>query len=134
VKTAALPPPPAGDLVAIHIARLLPFGETWCPSEVLVLGPFDGFPATRRAPVTAMEVFVGPPLPFDPKSHLPTTKANVAHMKLPDAITAKMIDKMWEKSGLDRELSLGTKDDNRAKAKVSFVVPGDLARQMGCAP
>jgi len=40
--------PPPGDLVAVRIVREIPFGEETRPSEALVLGPFDVFPATYR--------------------------------------------------------------------------------------
>ncbi|HKP22652.1 MAG TPA: hypothetical protein VJV39_02220, partial [Dongiaceae bacterium] len=83
-KTTELKGTPGGDVVAIHLTRMIPFGAKQCPSEALALGPFECFPATRRAPVTALEIFVGEPSEFDPKKgpgH-PTEKANVAHMDL----------------------------------------------------
>jgi hypothetical protein len=135
VTTTKLPEPPTGNLVAVHIVREIPFGEEWCPSEVLVLGPFKVFPPTRRAPVTALEVFVGDPMPNDPKTHKPTTKANLAHMDLSDTdLTLNVIDRMWLRSEIGRRTSVGNVEDNRAKAKVSFVIPVSLARKLGCEP
>ncbi|TXH36743.1 MAG: hypothetical protein E6Q98_09790 [Rhodospirillaceae bacterium] len=126
---------PIGKMVGLRIARNIPFGATECPSELLVLGPFDVFPATRRAPVTAFEFFVGEPMPFDPKMGTPITKANLAHMELDASIID--INKVWGKSVQGRRSSLGLGDgeeDARAKAKVAFAISPDLARQLGCEP
>jgi hypothetical protein len=111
-----------GPCVAVHISRTIPFGATLCPSEALVLGPFDGFPATRRAPVVGFEIYVGEPRPLDPKTNQPTSKANLAHieMHLP---THDAFETMWAKTQARRLISLGQIDDKRAKAKVSFDPP-----------
>lgn len=135
VVTTTLQNSVAGDLVAVHVARHIPFANATCPSEILALGPFQEFPATRLAPVTALEVFVGPPMSHDPKTHKPTEKANLAHMDLSKIdLPVGAIDKMWETSKIGRLKSLGDIDDSRAKAKVSFVIPSALARQLDCAP
>jgi hypothetical protein len=140
VGTVALAPPPAVDMVAVGIVRELQFGDQWRPSEALVLGPFPEFPATRCAPVTALEIFLGEPLPQDPKTHAPTTRVNLAHIDLLDRdlvnrdLTPAQIYTMWEKTKAARRESLGNREDNRAKAKVSFVIPTSLARRLGCAP
>jgi hypothetical protein len=125
----------AGDLVAIHIVRGIPFGDTVCPSEALVLGPFPVFPPTRRSPVLALEVYVGEPMPQDPKTHEPTTKANLAHMDLSQGadLDQPQIEMMWQATVAARLKSLGV-EDSRAKAKVSFVIPASLAQQLGCTP
>jgi hypothetical protein len=123
------------SVVAVRVARDIPFNQVVYASEVLVLGPFDNFPATRRSPVTAFEIFVGQPLPVDPKDHQPKTKTNLADMDLSGTdLTAAMINQMWISSGTGRRRSLGGIDDARAKAKVSFVIPTSLATQLGCAP
>jgi len=135
VNTTALQNSRAGELVAIHIVREIPFDRETCPSEALVLGPFQQFPPTRFAPVTAIEIFVGQPMPRDPKTHEPTAKANLAHMDLSNTdLEPSHIDVMWRKSQVGRLNSLGGIDDSRAKAKVSFVIPMSLARRLGCAP
>src|SRR5438876_781541 len=82
VATSHLQTTPAGAMVAFHIVREIPFGADSCPSEALVLGPFSDFPTTRRAPITALEIYVGGPRPTDPKMGSPTTKANLAHMEM----------------------------------------------------
>ncbi|HEV2678136.1 MAG TPA: hypothetical protein VGV37_26650 [Aliidongia sp.] len=133
VTTSPLENTPAGKMVAIHVARDLQFGDGWVPSEVLILGPFENFPATRRAPIVGFEIFLGAPLPSDPKTGQPTVKVNLAHMKLP-TLTQTAFDKAWDKSVVGRLASLGGVEDGRAKAKVSFTVPVTLARQLGCAP
>lgn len=120
-----------GRLVALRVARLIPFGQGECESEALVLGPFDDFPETRRAPVTAMEIYVGEPEPNDPKTGTPTVKANLAHMIARDKYPGDF-DMVWQKSMDGRESSLGTKNDNRAKAKVTMVLPTAMARKLGC--
>jgi hypothetical protein len=126
-----------GDLVAARIAREVPFGDAALPSEALFLGPFDDFPPTRRAPVLALEIYLGEPMTHDPKTHEPSTKANLAHMSLGPDIENATVDAMWNASKDARLKSLGLApglEDNRAKAKVSFVIPATLAQQLGCAP
>lgn len=123
----------ATSFVAFNITRAIPFAGTEVPSEALVLGNFPAFPATRRAPVTALEIFVGAPLPNDPGSGKPTTKGHLAHMDMtfpsPDAFK-----KLWSQTPATRLAALGGVDDLRAKAKVSFVVPVKLAERIGCMP
>ena len=130
VTPLALAATPAGNLIGFQITRQLPFENGELPSEALVLGPFpECFPETRRAPVTAMEIFVGKPMLLDPKSQEPSTKANVAHMEmnmLPDAFEI-----MWKLSEEGRTQSLGRKVDARAKAKIAFVVPPEIAAKFG---
>lgn len=146
VSTTRLDSTPVGPCAAFRIARSIPFGGGTCPSEALVLGPFNEFPATRRAPVAAFELFVGDPLPVDPKTGQPTTKANLAHIMVP--MGKSTFDSSWESSRKMRRRSLGlpgdppreppedgdpplVPDDPRAKAKVSFVVPLAQATAMG---
>jgi hypothetical protein len=132
VTMTTLANPPAGPLVAVHINRLIPFGASACPSEVLVLGPFEEFPNTRRAPFVAMELYVGEPRPEDPKTLQPTTKANLAHIEM-NLPTHKAFESVWKKSEEGRRASLGG-EDSRAKAKISFVVPLALAQKHRCVP
>jgi hypothetical protein len=137
VVTTALKSTPGGDVVAVHIVRRIPFGGKDCPSEVLVLGPFNGFPPTRKAPVTAFELFVGEPMPHGPSPYpqdrKPTVKANVAHMPL-DLNPPTVFKGMWDSCFPFRLRSLGGKEDSRAKAKVSFVISNALAKKLGCEP
>ncbi|MGH7116379.1 MAG: hypothetical protein ACREE9_18025 [Stellaceae bacterium] len=133
VTTTSIQNQPAERFVAIHIVKMIPFGTTTCPSEALVLGPFDEFPPTRRAPITALEIYVGDPRPFDPKiPGKPTTKANLAHIEM-NLPTHVAFEKIWAMSEKGRRLSLGG-DDSRAKAKISLALPYDLAQQLGCLP
>jgi hypothetical protein len=130
VSTTPLNETPLGEMLAVHLVREIPFGDTTCPSEALVLGPFDEFPPTRRAPFTALEIYVGEPRKMDPKDETkPTEKANLAHisMHLP---THDAFKHMWKQSEEGRAASLGG-TDMRAKAKVSFVLPIVLAQQLG---
>jgi hypothetical protein len=122
-----------GELVSLRIARRIPFGNGECDSESLVLGNFPEFPPTRRSPLTVMEIYVGEPLQSDPKSGKPTEKANLAHMIARDKYPGNF-DSVWQKSMEGREASLGRKDDNRAKAKVTLVMPVPMAKKLGCAP
>jgi hypothetical protein len=105
-------------------------GATTCPSEALVLGPFRVFPSTRKAPVVALELFIGEPRPMGPLDDVATTKANLAHIEL-GLPMHKMFQTMWKNSIKGRTKSLGG-SDNRAKAKVTLVVPVTLARRLGC--
>lgn len=132
VTTSQLQPPPARPPVALHVSRQIPFGSITCPSEVLVLGNFKEFPNTRRAPVTALEMYVGQPKAEDPKTGAPTTKANLAHLSL-NLPTPTTWDRMWTASEKGREASLGG-FDNRAKAKVALVIPVTMARRLECLP
>jgi hypothetical protein len=133
VTWTKLKPPPAMVCVALNIVREIRFGSGTCPSEALVLGPFRSFPPTRRAPVTALEIFVGEPRPMGPLDDTPTQKANLAHIEL-NLATHAIFMKMWKKSHDARTKSLGDRADNRAKAKVSLVVPTLMARRLGCCP
>jgi hypothetical protein len=132
VTTSKLEPPPVGkNLVRVHIVRQLPFENTVRPSEVLVLGPFNIFPPTRRSPVTAFEIFVGKPMANDPGSGKPTDKTNLAHMDLSGSqLTPNAFDNLWNGSRAGRLASLGGVEDNRAKAKVSFVISATLAKKL----
>ncbi len=121
-----------GNMIALRVARAIPFGDTFCPSEALVLGPFAEFPPTRRAPIAAFEIYVGVPREFDPKTGDPTTKANLAHMEM-NLPTHAAFENMWSISIAGRLKSLGDKEDNRAKAKITLVIPLPLAQQLGCA-
>lgn len=135
VTTTDLQEPRNCGMVAVHVARQIPFGNASCPSEVLVLGPFGAFPPTRRAPMPVMEIFVGEPMPHDPKNHKPTVKANLAHMDVSESdLDPQQIDRMWQMSVSGRLRSLGGVEDSRAKAKVAFVIPASLADELGCAP
>ena len=122
--------PTAGELVAIHMNLHIPFKNTRCPSEPLVVGPFDIFPNTRRAPVTAFEIFVGEPREFDPKTNEPTTKANLAHIEM-NLGNHAAFEKMWARSMEMRLESLGGQEDPRAKAKVAFVLSKSVAAKYG---
>jgi hypothetical protein len=134
--TTTMLEPLTSQMVAVRIVREIPFGDTTRPSEALVLGSFDEFPPTRRAPVTALEIFVGEPMQNDPKNpSQPTTKANLSHIDLSDSdLVPGAIDRLWKLSETGRLRSLGGNEDNRAKAKVSFVVSAALARNLRCEP
>jgi hypothetical protein len=121
---------PGGDVLAFRMARSIPFDDKTIPSEALVLGPFDEFPRTRRAPVTALEIFVGNPPAIDYGTKKPPAKANLAHIEI-DHPDQSFFDSMWDNTKRLREKVLGGVD-MRAKAKVSFVVPIALARKLGC--
>lgn len=121
-----------GKVVSIRAARQIPFNQGTCESEALVLGNFKEFPPTRRSPVTAMEIFVGHPLPLDPKTSKPTTQANLAHIIRKDIYGERPYEVTWNASVEGRTTSLGTSNDNRAKAKVTLVVPVPLASKLGC--
>jgi hypothetical protein len=69
----------------------------------------------------------------DPKTGNPTTRANLAHMRLPMHLPTA-IGIMWKQSESGRKKSLGNKEDSRAKAKISFVIPKSLAQKLGCEP
>jgi hypothetical protein len=128
------PAAPSGPVVAFTLARAVALATgKLVPSEVLALGPFAGFPATRNAPVLALEIFVGIPLPHDPKKRTPTTKANLAHVNVTPPLNQTQFANTWTKSERARLASLGGVDDCRAKAKVAFVIPLALAQSMGCA-
>lgn len=123
---------PGGDVVAFNVVRHVPMGDTICPSEALLLGPFKNFPNTRRAPVTALEMFVGIP-PTHKHSGEPTTKVHLADVPLQYPAPA-VFNTMWESTRNARRKSLGGVDDARAKAKVTFCIPIALATKMGCMP
>lgn len=122
-----------GELVALRVVRNIPFeGKLW-PSEALMFGDFPEFPPTRRAPVTALELFVGEPIPGGPRGQDKKERANLAHIRLDDLPDHEHFLQMWENSEAGRTRALGGDvDDTRAKAKVTLVVPPDLAHRLGC--
>jgi hypothetical protein len=140
VTRRRVPVTPVGPVVAFGVTRDVPFPQgTTLPSEALFLGDFESFPPTRRAPVSALEIFVGEPLARDPKTGDPSTKANLAHIKMVPPMPRKAEAAAWDNSPKLRRESLGLTpdgddDDLRAKAKVSFVIPLTLAQTLGCAP
>jgi hypothetical protein len=124
---------PGGSAVAFRVTRDIPhFGGVTVPSEVLVLGDFPEFPATRRAPVVALEIFVGKPPQLN-RAGKPTVKANLDLVDI-QVPTQAAFEHMWKQTEKERLTSLGGIDDPRARAKVSFVVPLALAKTLGCAP
>lgn len=134
VTAAALENEVVKNTTALRVAREIPFGQTSCPSETLVLGPFNEFPVTRRAPVPALEIFVGEPQPLDPKTGKPTTQANLAHIDARKILGDHGFDNVWTKSEQGRKTMLGGVNDIRAKAKVTLAIPTSLARRLDCAP
>lgn len=140
VAQSLLPATPVGPMIAFHVTRQIPSStSTTCPSEALMLGDFKEFPNTRKAPITALEIFVGVPSPNDPKSGKPSTKANLAHLQLPYP-SPEAFKRAWSSAEKGRAESLGVplhvpdKDDVRAKAKVSFVIRPVVAKKLGCHP
>ena len=123
LETKAISHPDGANYIAFSLRRDIPTANGGSmPSEVLVFGNFDHFPATRRAPYVAIEMYVGFPSDSDPKTGEPATKATLAHITMP-AMTDETLDNLWEQTRVARLESLGGIDDPRAKAKVSFVAP-----------
>jgi len=138
VTTTKLDPPPSRNFVGVQIFREIPFQKTSSRrSEVLVFGPFNIFPRTRRSPVAAFEIFVGEPMANDPVSQESTNRANLAHADLSTTSILRipnLFEKMISQSKALRLRSLGGVDDRRAKAKVSFVIWPTVARKFGLEP
>jgi len=137
VKRWALARTRGGAMVAFGVARdvQLATGRS-VPSEALVLGPIRGFPATRKAPITALEMFVGVPPELN-RDGKPADKANLADVNVIPPLAQAHHDHMWTSTQRVRKEILGEthgKVDLRAKAKVAFVVSAKLAQSMGCAP
>lgn len=118
------------DIASLSLIKDIPYGQEFLPSEVLCFGPYNLMPNTRRSPYPALEMFVGVPLDRDPKSQAQVKKANLAHinMRLP---TPEVFQRTWDKTMKQRLVSLGNKEDCRAKAKVTLVVPKALAYDFG---
>jgi hypothetical protein len=132
VTRAILRETPVGDVVAFNVVRRLPMTHSTCPSEALLLGPFNEFPNTRRAPVTALELFVGVP-PTHKHSGESTKKVHLADVPIP-LPAESVFNSMWERTVEARRKSLGGVNDERAKAKVTFSIPMSLATKLGCKP
>lgn len=121
--------------VAFAVTRSIPAHSGLADSEILVMGQFDAFPVSRRAPFTAFEVYVGHAPGMDAKTRLPTTRANLANVQLRTIPNGSPLhDTLWEKTKVERRTILGGIDDPRAKAKVSFVIPASLATKMQVEP
>lgn len=126
--------PTEGKLVAICVSRIIPATPgAFLPSEILAFGPFDLFPRTRKAPIPAIELFVGVPMALDPKTKQPPTKVNLAHLDV-NLPTHRAFEKMWDNSVKGRTRSLDGVDDPRAKAKVSLVVSEEIASSLTVEP
>jgi hypothetical protein len=127
-----LPETPAGASVAFQLTRMVRRVDgVQVPSEVLVMGPFVEFPITRRAPRTALEIFVGVSPLVDAKTQKPTDRGNLAQLNLEEALPSEHVQQvMWDRTKHDRLKLLGDREDPRAKARVSFVVP-DVAEGNG---
>lgn len=126
---------PGGDVVAFNIVRQVPMGGATCPSEALLLGPFREFPNTRKAPVTALELFVGIP-PTHKHDGKPTKKVHLADVpiQLLQLPAESVFNSMWDRTTKARLQSLNGANDERAKAKVTFSIPMALATKLGCVP
>jgi hypothetical protein len=123
---------PCGPVVAFGMSRDVALADgTIVPSEALVLGPFSDFPATRRSPLTAFEIFVGTPPALDRHSR-PTKKANLDLVSVTPPLSQAAHDNMWDQTIALRLKQLDGIDDCRAKAKVAFAIPMALAEQLGC--
>jgi hypothetical protein len=127
------PTTPTGPIVAFRITREVPIvGGTTVPSEALVMGPFDVFPETRRAPVTAMEIFIATASAKDIFGR-PRDKANLADIVFEPALNPTAFSIMWDRTKKLRGERLADPQDRRARAKVSFVVPLPVAKALGYA-
>lgn len=134
VTRTLLPGTPVGDVVAFNVVRDIPMqGGGTCPSETLLFGPFRKFPKTRKAPVTALEMFVGA-APTHQRDGKPTVRAHLADVVIDGLPAPAVFDSMWDGSKSERRRSLGGMDDPRAKAKVSFVIPMAVAMSIRCVP
>ena len=134
VTRRIIPGTPIGDVVAFNVVREIPKADGGtCPSESLVLGPFSDFPKTRRAPVTALEIFVGTAPTHQPTGE-PTVKAHLADFNIEGLPAASTFQLMWDGSKTGRLKSLDGIDDLRAKAKVTFAIPMSVAALIGCVP
>jgi len=131
VSHELLPSTAEGPMVAFKVTRDVQLAsKKIVPSEALVLGPLDGFPATRKAPITAIEIFVGTPPEIDPKSQKPTERANLAHVTM-TGMPPSVFKGQWDMSVKHRLIELGNIDDPRAKAKVAFVVRPAIVQSLG---
>jgi hypothetical protein len=125
---------PIGDVVAFNLVREIPKADGGtCLSESLALAPFSEFPKTRRAPVTALEIFVGTAPAHQPTGD-PTVKAHLADFNIEGLPAPSIYQLMWDGSKTGRLKSLGGVDDLRAKAKVTFAIPVSVASLIGCMP
>jgi hypothetical protein len=123
---------PIGDVLAFNVVREISKADGGtCPSEALALGPFSEFPKTRRAPVTALEIFVGTAPTHQPTGE-PTVKAHLADFNIEGLPASSTFQLMWDGSKTGRLKSLGGVDDLRAKAKVTFAIPMSVAALIGC--
>ncbi len=124
---------PVGAVLAFGVTRNIPAASgNELPSELLVLGDFSAFPATRRAPVTAIEMFVGA-VPVHGRNGKAAVKANLDLVDV-EPPNQDVFDRTWEATRAARLKSLGGIDDPRAKARVSFVVPMTTVKNRGRLP
>ena len=103
------------EYVEVGIRWLLP--NTRYRSEAIGFGPFEEFPVTRRAPVTALALRTHPPMVREPEG-----RVHLAQMPY-DAREAAGPDWFWKRTGEQRTDYLAGKLEHAAKAKVTFRLP-----------
>lgn len=89
-------------------------------AEVLGVGPFDFFPATRRSPILALHVRTKTERA---KSRAPgsTDKAHLADMEWPEG-RGKRFHQFWS-STIQKRLEVLGGDDSAARARITFSIP-----------
>lgn len=112
---AELNPSDKCDRVYVRLVVALP---PTAEAELLGLAPFSFLPATRQAPVAALQIRTKPDR-AEWRGPSPIKKAHLAHIDWPDEHTR---DRYWERTEQNRRDILGG-DDSAAKARVTFAIP-----------
>lgn len=115
-------PNPSDRLERVHISLRFALRKD-VEAEILGLGPFTFLPATRRAPITALEMRT--------KVHgnkkrgrSAVARSHLADIPWPGAGDA-WFDNAWKKSEAARRAILGG-DDSAARARITFAIPGPI--------
>lgn len=115
-------PNPSDRLDRVHVSLRYTLREN-IEAEILGLGPFTFLPATRRAPITALEIRTRV------KGHKKRGRSEAARSHLADipwrGATPKWYDRAWRQSEQARQAVLGG-DDSAARARITFAIPRPL--------
>ena len=115
-------PNPSDRLDRVHVSLRYTLRKN-IEAEILGLGPFAFLPATRRAPITVLEIRTRV------EGHKKRGRSKVSRSHLADipwqGASPKWFERTWHQSEDARRAVLGG-DDSAARARITFAIPRSL--------
>lgn len=115
-------PNPSDRLDRVHVSLLFSLSKV-VEAEILGFGPFTFLPATRRSPITALEIRT------KTKGHKTRGRSETARSHLAEipwkGASDAWFDRTWKQSEEARRAILGG-DDSAARARITFAIPRPL--------